>query len=81
MTTHKEETTSRIRNDAMDREKLKTTLSTFLDLLDPVSHPVGIVNIASDLVSSDSVNVENALEIGQQQMTDFESGWSVSMEN
>lgn len=77
-TTHKEETKSRIESDAVDREKLKTTLSTFIDPLDPTSHPVGVVNIANGLVSPSNVNVDNSLKIGQQQMNEFESGWPAS---
>ena len=51
MTTHKEETTSRIKSDAADREKPKTTPTTFIDPLDTTSHPVGVMHIANGLVS------------------------------
>ena len=78
MTTHKEETKSRIKSDAVDREKLRNTLATFIDPLDPTSLPVGMVNIANGLVSSNNVNVDNSLQIGQQQMHEFESGWPAS---
>ena len=38
-TTHKEESMSRIKSDAVDREKLRVTLCSFIDPLDPSSHP------------------------------------------
>ncbi|KAG0712796.1 hypothetical protein GWK47_017680 [Chionoecetes opilio] len=72
-TTHKEETNSRMKSDATDREKLKTTLSNFIDPLDTSSHPEGIVNIATGLVSPSNVNIDRALQIGRQQMNKFES--------
>ncbi len=75
MTTHKEEAKSRILSDAMDRAKLKMTLASFIDPLDPTSHPVGLVNIANGLVSPNDINVDNSLEIGQKQMKEFEAGW------
>ena len=80
--THQEETNIRIKSDSVDREKLKTTLSSIIDSLDPSSHPVGVVSIANGLVSSNNVNVDNSLEIGQQQMTEFQSdGQETSMDH
>ena len=52
----------------MDREKLRGTCCSFIDPLDPSSHPEGVVNIANGLVSTNNVNVDKALELGQQQM-------------
>ena len=75
MTTHREESKSRIKSDEVDREKLKTTLSTFIDPLDPTNHPVGIVNIANGLVSPTNVNVDQSVNIGHMQMNEFDSGW------
>ena len=75
MTMHKEESKSRIKSDNADREKLKSTLATFIDPFDSTSHADGVVNIANGLVSPNSVNVDNSLEIGHQQMTEFEAGW------
>ena len=66
---------SRIKNDAIDREKLNERLSTFIDPLDATSHPVGTVNIANGLLSSSNVNVDESFEIGLQQMREFELGW------
>ena len=66
---------SRIKSDAADREKLRTTLSTFIDPLDPSSHPDGTVNIAPGLVSPNNVNVDKSEQTGRHQMVEFESGW------
>ena len=77
-TTHMEESMSRIKSDAVDREKLRLTLCSFIDPLDPSSHPEGVVNIANGLVSTNNVNVDKALELGQQQMDEFETGWPSS---
>ena len=65
VTKHKEESISRIKSDAMDREKLRNTLSTFIDPLDPSNHPERIVNIANGLMSPQNVNVDNALQLGK----------------
>ena len=78
MTSHKEETKARIQSDAVDREKVRATLSTFIDPFQSNSHPVGILNIANGLVSDNNVNADSSLEIGQQQMAEFESGWPAS---
>ena len=75
MTTHREENESRIKSDAGDRGKLKHTLSTFIDPLGPTGLSTGLVNIANGLVPPDNVDVDNALEIGTQQMRQFESSW------
>jgi hypothetical protein len=74
-TTHKEETKSRIKSDAQDREKLKTTLTTVIDPLDTTSHSVGFINIANGLVSHNNGNVDNLKDIGKQQINELESGW------
>ena len=58
----------------MDRETLRVTLCSFIDPLDPSSHPEGVVNMANLLVSTNNVNVDKALELGQQQMDEFETG-------
>ena len=75
MTTHKEESIAPIHSDALDREKLGNTLALFIDPIDPINHPSGIVNVASGLMSPNTVNVDKSLEIGKEQMRDFESGW------
>ena len=49
---------SRIKSDAVDREKLRVTLCSFTDPLDPSSHPEGVVNLANGLVSTNNVNVD-----------------------
>ena len=44
-----------------------------MDPLDPGQHPDQLVNIYSGKIATESVNVDDALAIGTQQMKDFES--------
>ena len=78
VTTHKEESMSRIEYDGVDRNNLRTTLSTFIDPLDPTGHPERLINIATGLISPPDVNVDKSLELGENQMKKFEDGWSTS---
>ena len=78
VTTHKEEGSSRIQTDASDREKIRNKLLTCIDPLNSDSHPHGLVNIVTGCISPDSVNVDNSLAIGLQQMKDYEQGWPQS---
>ena len=67
-----------MKSDAVDRGELRATLCSFTDPLDPSSHPEGVVNIANRLVSTNNMNVDKVLELGQQQIDEFETGWSSS---
>ena len=74
VTAHKEESISWIESDAVDRENLRTTISTFTDPLDPSTHTGGLVNIANGLMPLQNVNVDNALELEKHQLEEFEAG-------
>ena len=66
---HKEEKPGRIKSDRADREKLRAELS---NCVDSNSHPREIVNISTGSINKDtSVNVENAVSIGYQQLKSF----------
>ena len=66
---HKEEKPGRIKSDRADREKLRAELS---NCVDSNSHPREIVNISTRSINKDtSVNVENAVSIGYQQLKSF----------
>ncbi len=78
VTVHKEESYARMKSDAVDRSKLRSTLSTFIDPLDIDSLPDGLVNIASGQISSTIVNADQALDIGVAQMKRFQSTWPES---
>ncbi|KAK3106543.1 hypothetical protein FSP39_022295 [Pinctada imbricata] len=72
VTHHKEESPARMASDAADREKLRQKLSSCIDPLATEEHSGKLINIVSGRVSPDSVNVDNALEIGKKQMSEFE---------
>ena len=73
-TTHSEEGTSRIKSDSKDRDGLRTKIQMVIDPLDPEQHPENIVNIVTGRVGPKSVNVHKSIEIGIQQMQEFEKG-------
>ena len=74
---HKEEAKARIEADAKDRAGLRQKLDTCLNPLDPKDHPTGsnIVNIISGKVAPPSVNVDNAVDIGEGMLQHFENTW------
>ena len=72
---HKEELNGRIRSDGVDREKIRNKLEAIIDPLNPASHPSGgIINVISGK-NTVSVNVDQALTIGEEQMKKFENSW------
>ena len=62
-----------ITSDASDRQSLRNALNNCIDPLKPSSHPAELVNVVTGHVAPDKVNVERALEIGTEQMRDFEN--------
>lgn len=78
VTSHKEEGHARIQSDAIDREKIRNRLLTFIDPLNPESHSPGLINIATGCIAPDSVNVDKSLVIGTELMKDYEQGWPES---
>ena len=77
---HKKESKSRIKSDALDREGIQKKLQIYIDPLDPDQHPDEIVNIVSGRVAPSSVNI-NAIEIGRLQMQESEAGWPTGFYN
>jgi len=73
VTTHKEEAKARIAEDKKDRDGIRQKLDTCINPLDSAAHPSGIVNVVSGQIGSTEVNVHNAVTIGTEQMTVFES--------
>ena len=70
--THKEESPSRINRDGDDRQSLRRTLLSCITPMDPDTHVTGsLLNICSGQV----VNVDRALDIGAEQMIQFERSW------
>ena len=71
---HKEEGNGRIHSDAEDRKKLQLALKNCIHPLETDSHdPSKLVNIYTGEESADNVNVFNAIEIGKQQLTQFQN--------
>ena len=74
---HKEESKTRIKSDAEDRQAIKDRLSLCMHpLLDVQNHPPGLLNIATnEIITNASVNVDNAIEIGTKLHEDFKAKW------
>ncbi|KAG1651806.1 Zinc finger CCHC domain-containing protein 4 [Nymphon striatum] len=73
---HKEEAKARIQADAKDRAGLRLKLDSCIDPMDSKEHPEGsIVNIVSGKLAPASVNVENAVMIGETMLEDYEKTW------
>ena len=66
---HKEEAKARIQADAKDRAGLRRKFDSCIDPMDSKAHPEGsivnIMNIVSGKLAPASVNVENAVIIGE----------------
>ena len=74
--THKEESASRIHQDGQDRQSIRSTLESYIDPLDPGSHAQGcLLNISTGQLAQPNVNVDRALEIGTEQLKQFEASW------
>ena len=68
---HKEEVKARIQADAKDRAGLRRKLDYCIDPMDSKEHPEGsIVNTVSGKLAPTSVNVENAVMIGETMLED-----------
>ena len=76
ITTHKEESATRIITDSVDREKTIEKLATCIDPLDPSSHPSGnIVSIVTGMISPALVNVDDSVQLGERLVTSYRQGW------
>ena len=72
ITTHKEESKSRIQADTVDRQKLRTFMNTCIDPLDPSSHdPLVLCNIYTGEDGGEKCNVNKSIEIGNSQMKSY----------
>ena len=58
VTTHKEESYSRIQTDITDKDKIQSKMATCIDPLNPESHPEdGVINIVTGRISPGSVYI------------------------
>ena len=70
---HKEEAKARIQADAKDRAGLRHKPDYCIDPVDSKEHPEGsIVNIVRGKLAPASVNVKNAVMIGETMLEDYE---------
>ena len=75
-TTHKEETESRINRDGHDLQSLRAALQSRIDPMDPVTHAAGcLINISNGQIAQPNVNIDRALEVGREQLKQFEASW------
>ena len=72
---HKEEMPARMKQDAVDRQKIGAKLQFAVDPLDISEQQESIVNIVTGQVTSTSVTVDQSVEVGYQQWQDFELSW------
>ncbi len=69
---HKEEMPSRLKSDNCDRSKIRIKLEQCINPLEPTQHPANLVNVSTGYINkSNAVNVEQAIDIGCQQMQTF----------
>ena len=79
---HNEEAKARIQADAKDKAGLRRKLDSCIYLMDSKAHPEGsIVNIVSGKLDPASVNVENAVMIGETMLEDYEKTWPEGFNN
>ncbi len=69
---HKEESTSIIKADSDERNAIRDKLETCVDPLD-VSQGQNLFNIVTGKISNKNFNVEDAVQIGEAQLQEFES--------
>ena len=73
---HKEEAKAKIQADAKDRAGLPRKVDSCIDPMDSKEHPEGsIVSIVSRKLAPASVNVENAVMVGETMLEDYEKTW------
>ena len=72
-TYHKEEMPGRIKSDAQDRNALREKIELSIESLDPEQHQDGLFNVVTGrVVVHQSVKVNNAAILGENQMETFE---------
>ena len=69
--THKEELPGRIKSDHIDRLKIRKGLSSMIHPIDVKENSDKLINIYSGAISPKTVNVDDALLIGNKQKNNF----------
>ena len=73
-TIHKEEMPSRIKPDDLDRKALCEKLELIIDPLAPLQQDL-LTLVTGKIIRAPSVNVNNAITLGEKQMETFEQSW------
>jgi len=74
--THKEELPNCINRDRDDRQSLCRTLLSCINSMDSDTHVTGsLLNFWSGQVAQPNVNADRVLDIGVEQMVQFERSW------
>ena len=67
---------SRIKADSRDRKVLRDKLETCIEPLQNDQYPTSLVNIVTGkVVVHPSVNVDDSVKLGKEQMEEFEKAW------
>jgi len=69
VTNHEKEKPSRITSNTKDRDKIRKRLTCISPLH---SHPADLVNVVTGLISPETVNAHDAVDIGNGQLVSFE---------
>ena len=60
-----------ITSDAKDRAKIRNKILTCIDPLDPNGHSADLVNVVNGLISPETVNAHDIVDIGNGQLVSF----------
>lgn len=72
---HKGKMPAHVKSDVQDRENIRDKLKSCIDPLNEEDHPDSIVNIVTGRISKDTVNVDQAVIVGREQMETYEASW------
>jgi len=73
VTEHKQETHAKMASGGTVREKLHNKLKNYVDPLGSESDSPGFLNVATGLIVSGDVNVDNSVKSGSEQIHDYET--------
>ena len=64
-----------MKQDGIDREKIREKLKLCIDLLGTSGHPKELINIVTGSIGSEAINVDNSYSLGEKQMREYEASW------
>ena len=71
VTHHRDEGSTKMKNDESDRVKLRNKLKTCIDPLHPTEHPREHVHIVTGQLAHETVNVENSVQLGLESLNTY----------